>query len=109
MGMTEDKFVALTSCEKERNEFTHTWYSLPLYLAETNVLVGSSHIRSIQIDVCVCVLSSQWFWTPSSLGLPAGVTQEEGHTGFLVHLPSAVRAYSFSRLDRGVEFCVLTI
>ena len=26
---------------------------------------------------------------------PAGVTQEEGHTGFLIHLPSAVRALIF--------------
>ena len=27
-----------------------------------------------------------------SLDVPAGVTQEEGHTGFIIHLPSAVRA-----------------
>ena len=49
--------------------------------------------------------------------VPAGVTQEEGHTGF-IHLPSAVLAVSFlarrvqpflSLLDREVEFCVLTI
>ena len=26
---------------------------------------------------------------------PAGVTQEEGHTGFLIHLPSAVLALVF--------------
>ena len=25
------------------------------------------------------------------MDVPAGVTQEEGHTGFLIHLPSAVR------------------
>ena len=24
------------------------------------------------------------------MDVPAGVTQEEGHTGFLIHLPSAV-------------------
>ena len=57
--------------------------------------------------VCVCVLD-----------VPAGVTQEEGHTGFFIHLPSAVRALIFlarriqpllSLVDRGVEFCVLTI
>ena len=50
--------------------------------------------------------------------VPAGVTQEEGHTGFLIHLPSAVLALIFlarriqpflSRVDREVEFCVLTI
>ena len=38
----------------------------------------------------VCVFSSHPFWTSSSLDVPAGVTQEEGHTGFLIHLPSAV-------------------
>ena len=48
---------------------------------------------------------------------PAAVTQEEGHTGFLTHLPSAVLALIFlarrippflSLVDREVEFCVLT-
>ena len=47
---------------------------------------------------------------------PAGVTQEEGHTGFL-HLPSAVLALIFiarmiqpyiSLVDREVDFCVPT-
>ena len=47
--------------------------------------------------VCVCVFSSHSFWTSSWLDVPAGVTQEEGHTGFLIHLLSAVRAFSFSR------------
>ena len=49
---------------------------------------------------------------------PAGVTQEEGYTGFLIHLPSAVLALVFiarriqpslSLVDREVEFCVLRI
>ena len=49
--------------------------------------------------------------------IPAGVTQEEGHTGF-PHLPSAVLALVFlarriqpflSLVDHEVEFCVLTI
>ena len=66
---------------------------------------------------CVWVFSSHPFWTSSSLDVPAGVTQEEGHTGFLIHLPSAVRALVFvarriqpflSLVDREVEFCVLT-
>ena len=69
-------------------------------------------------SVCVCVFSSHSFWTSSSLDVPAGVTQEEGHTGFLIHLLSAVRALIFlarriqpflSLVDREVEFCVLTI
>ena len=66
---------------------------------------------------CVVCFSSHPFWTSSSLDVPAGVTQEEGHTGFLIHLPSAVRALIFvarrvqpflSLVDREVEFCVLT-
>ena len=70
------------------------------------------------VCVCVCVFSSNSFWTSSSLDVPAGVTQEEGPTGFLIHLLSAVRALIFlarriqpflSLVDRGVEFCVLTI
>ena len=68
--------------------------------------------------VCVCVFSSHSFWTSSSLDVPAGVTQEEGHTGFLIHLLSAVRALIFlarriqpflSLVNREVELCVLTI
>ena len=62
--------------------------------------------------MCV-VFSSHLFWTSSSLDVPAGVTQKEGHTGFLIHLPSAVRALIFlarkiqpflSLVDREVEF-----
>ena len=63
--------------------------------------------------VCMCVV------IPSILDIrlvdvPAGVTQEEGHTGFL-HLPSAMLALIFiarriqpflSLVDREVEFCV---
>ena len=51
------------------------------------------------------------------MGVPAGVTQEEGHTGFFIHLLSAVRAFIFlariqpflSLVDREVELYVLTI
>ena len=52
------------------------------------------------------------------MDVPAGVTQEEGHTGFFIHLLSAVRALMFlarriqpflSLVDREVEFGVLTI
>ena len=50
------------------------------------------------------------------MDVPAGVTQEEGHTGFFIHLLSAVRALIFlarriqpflSLVDCEVEFCVL--
>ena len=70
-----------------------------------------------QLPSVLCCFSSHPFWTSSSLDVPAGVTQEEGHTGFLIHLPSAVRALIFvarriqpflSLVDREVEFCVLT-
>ena len=52
------------------------------------------------------------------MDVPAGVTQEEVHTGFLIHLLSAVNALIFlarriqpflALVDREVEFCVLTI
>ena len=69
------------------------------------------------IDKEACLFSSHSFWTSSSSDVPAGVTQEEGHTGFSIHLPSsAVRALTFlarrfqpflSLVDREeVEFCV---
>ena len=68
-------------------------------------------------DVCVCV-----FFLPihsghqAFLDIPAGVTLEEGHTGFFIH--SAVRTLIFlarriqpflSLVDREVEFCILII
>ena len=50
------------------------------------------------------------------MNVPAGVTEEEGNTGFSIHLLFAVRALIFlarriqpflSLVDREVEFCVL--
>ena len=82
-----------------------------------NSINSSQSIMSVH-SVCVCVFSSHSFWTSSSLDVPAGVTQEEGHTGFLIHLLSAVRAFIFlarriqpflSLVDCEVEFCVLTV
>ena len=71
-----------------------------------------------EIINCVCVrvyvFSSHSLWTSSSLDVPAGVTQEEGLTGFFIHLLPAVRASFFlarriqsflSLVDREVEFC----
>ena len=75
-------------------------------------------LQVIYVNVCFCVFSSHSFWTSSSLDVSARVTQEEGHTGFLIHLLSAVRALIFlarrilpflSLVDREVEFCVITI
>ena len=57
------------------------------------------------------VFSSHSFWT--SIDVPAGVTQEEGNTGFSIHLLSAALALIFlarriqpflSLVDREVEF-----
>ena len=61
------------------------------------------------------VFYSHLFGTSSSLDMPAGVTQEEGHTGILIHLPSEVHTFIFlarrsqpflSLADREVEFRV---
>ena len=84
-----------------------------------NLSYSSIIEMQIQSSYCVCVaFSSHSFWTSSSLDVPAGVTQEEGHTGFVIHLLSAVRALIFlarriqpflSLVDREIELCVLTI
>ena len=37
------------------------------------------------------VFSSHSFWTSSSLDVPAGVTQEESHPEFLIHLLSVLK------------------
>ena len=95
---------------------THHWYEVgmlkvPLYM-------GFNRVPQCTNSGIVCVFSSYSFWTSSSLDVPAGVTQKEGHTGFLIHLISAVLALIFlarriqlflSLVDREVEFCVLTI
>ena len=79
---------------------------------------NNTAVQKCAASVCVCVFSSHSFWTASSLDVPAEVTQEEGHTGFLIHLLSAVRDLVFlarriqpflSFVDREVEFCVLKI
>ena len=67
--------------------------------------------------VCVCVCVVILFILDVRLvEVSAGVTQEEGHTGFL-YLPSAALAVIFiarriqpflSLVDHDVEFCVLT-
>ena len=78
----------------------------------------SLKVHGLQIGAPLfgCVCSSHSFWT--SIDLPTGVTQEEGNTGFSIHLLPAVLALIFlarriqpflSLVDREVEFCVLTI
>ena len=66
----------------------------------------------LSVCVSVCVVIS-FILDVRHVDVPAGVTQEEGHTVFL-HLPSAVLALTFiarmyqpslSLVDRDVEFC----
>ena len=92
----------------QRKVFVQTAFIIPYYLSKDDIDF-----------VCVlCVFSSHSFWTSSLLDVPAGITQEVDHTGFFIHLLSAVRALLFlarrihpflSLVDREVEFCVLTI
>ena len=96
------------------SHFTVHCLHTPSSTPTSSLTVG---VKRLLVCVC-CVFSSHSFWTSSSLDVPAGVTQEEGHTGFFIHLLSAVRALIFlarriqpflSLVDREVEFCVLTI
>ena len=88
-----------------------------------SIISGEAHRYTVHLPcrdtkTCVCVFSSNSLWTSSLLDVPAGVTQEEGHTEFLIHLLSAVRASNFlarriqpflSLVDCRVGICVLTI
>ena len=69
-------------------------YKMFLYLLkmETTRVLENVDCVCVCIYVCVCVFSSHSFWTSGSLDVQTGVTQEEGHTGFYIHLLSAVRA-----------------
>ena len=87
-------------------------------VTQVSKCVRPGEMQSVCVCVCVCAFSSRSSWTSSSLDVPARVTQEEGHTGFLIHLPSAVRAFIFlarrihpflSLVDREVEFCVVVV
>ena len=81
----------------------------------SHVIYSFSRGHKINVCVCVRIFSSHSFQTSSSLDVPAGVTQEEGHTRFFFPLTSAVRAFIFlarriqpflSLVDREVEFSV---
>ena len=91
---------------------------LMLLVMYIEIIVENCSMTISTVHTCfyVCVFSSHSFWT--SMDVPAGVTQEEGNTGFSIHLLSAVLALIFlarrvqpflSLVDREVEFCVLTI
>ena len=66
--------------------------------------------------MCVCVYFP-FVLDVLLVDVPAGVTQEDGQIGFLIHRPSAVLALTFlarriqpflSLVDCEAEFCVLT-
>ena len=68
--------------------------------------------------VCACCVVIPFILDVRFVDIPARVTQEEGHTGFFIHLPSAVLAVFFlarkiqsflSLVNREVDFFVLTI
>ena len=94
------------------------FFCLP-YAPNSEICAQNCFFLCLCSHICVCVC----FFFPfildtSSLNVPAGVTQEEGHTGFLIHLLSSVRAFIFlarriqpflSLVDREVEVCVLLI
>ena len=79
-------------------------------MVDTNYQVVNSTYGCV-----LCVFSSHLFSTSGLFDLSARVAQEEGHTGCLIHLPSAVLAIIFlarriqpflSLVDRKVVFFV---
>ena len=96
------------------------WYQQ--ILEKVQNLVPHDYIKSCTVYgmllyssmcVCVCVYFFPFILDTSSLDVPAGVTQEGGNTGFLIHLLSAMRSLIFlarriqpffSLVDREVGF-----
>ena len=80
-----------------------------MYIEYVYVYAWSSRIA--RSCVCLCV------FFPFILDIKFVGRTSRGHTGFLIHLLSAVRASILARriqpfislVDREVEFCVLTI
>ena len=62
--------------------------------------VSCMHLQTFRISivmmlflcVCVCVVVPFILDVIRLVDVPAGVTQEKGHAGFFIHLPSAVLA-----------------
>ena len=96
-----------------RRNAQHPELKLP---ESTRIVLNTVLVVAVSTRVCVCVVIS-FIADVRLMDVPAGVTQEEGHTGFLIHLSSAVLALIFlarrvqpflPSVDREVEFCVLT-
>ena len=87
------------------------------YIPHYTLIYTTPHYtKSRIIYQCVCCVVFPFILDVRLLDVPVGVVQEEGHTGFLIHLPSAVLALIFlarrtqpslSLVDRSF-FCVLT-
>ena len=80
------------------------------------ILITKTSDQTRQVCVCLCVIFL-FLLDVRRVDVPAGVTQKEGHTGFPIHLPSAVLALIFlvisirpflSLVDREDVFFVLT-
>ena len=73
--------------------------------------VGGCYIKYGTV-VCLCLVFP-FILDVRLVDVPAGVTKEEGHTGFpsavlaLIFIPRRIQP-SFSLIDREVELCVLT-
>ena len=95
--------------------FRRSWTRVTVYRKYqiyVTVSIALSATEELLVCVCVCV------FFPFILDIKIVGRNSRGHTGFLVHLLSAVRAFIFlarriqpfiSLVDREVEFCVLTI
>ena len=60
------------------------------------------------LSVCLCVFSSHSFWTSNYLDVPAGVTQEEGHTSINISNVTLLGPL-FRRCKRLVLFTLLIL
>ena len=104
-------------CKSEVHKATSLFYYVtPCRLIGNpfRVVAGRGQYGGSIVCVCVCVCCHPIYSGRQVCGRTSGVTQEEGHTGFL-HLPSAVLALIFiarriqpflSLVDCDVEFCV---
>ena len=65
---------------------TSSWHLNGFPVVTLGQLYNVGRSPSLYCVCVVCVFFSHSFRTSSSLDVPAGVTQEEGHTGFLIRL-----------------------
>ena len=100
--------------------YIHSTYWLGRVQFKAKVSLSESYNGAItfnlSLDSVCCVVVPLILDVTRPMDAPAGVTQEQGHTGFL-HVPSALLVLIFlarriqpflSLVDREVEFSVLT-